>query len=203
MRKLGQIFIVSAASGTGKTTLVSRLVKNHADIRVSVSHTTRLPRGSEQNGVHYHFVSTDEFTAMIQANAFLEYAQVHGHYYGTSVNGLQSLTQSGADVILEIDTQGAEQVRRTLPDSRSIFILPPSFTALRERLTGRGTDAPEVIARRLEKARSEIEQAYLFDYIVINDDLIQAENELMYIIKASRLRQNAQSDEITRILADS
>lgn len=200
MCKSGQIFIVSAASGTGKTTLVSRLVKNHSDIRVSVSHTTRAPRGSEQNGIDYHFVNTTEFENMIAADAFLEHAHVHGHYYGTSLSGLQELTQTGADVILEIDTQGAEQVRRTLPDAHSIFILPPSFTVLRKRLTSRGTDQPEVIAQRLQKARSEIEQAYLFDYIVINDDLVRAENELMYIIKAARLRQAIQSKEITRIL---
>lgn len=202
MGKSGQIYIVSAASGTGKTTLVSRLVSNHRGIRASVSHTTRPPRVNEQNGVHYHFVSNDEFAAMIAENAFLEHAYVHGHYYGTSTQGLQTLSNSGADVILEIDIQGAEQVRRTLPEARSIFILPPSFAALRQRLTGRNTDSPDVIAQRLQKARTEIEQAYLFDYVVVNDDLNNAENEIMCIIKAGRLRQAVQSDEITRILTD-
>lgn len=201
MQRTGHIFIISAASGTGKTTLVSRLTALHKDIRVCVSHTTRAPRGSEQNGVHYHFVRTDEFERMIGEGVFLEHAKVYGHYYGTSNTDLQRLTDAGVDVILEIDTQGAEQVRKTLPEATSIFILPPSFAILSERLSNRGTDAPEVVAKRLEKARNEIEQAYLFDYAVINDDLIQAEADLLHIIKAHRLTQSAQQARITHILS--
>ncbi len=201
MHTLGQIFIVSAASGTGKTTLVSRLVKQHDRIRVCVSHTSRAPRGAEQNGVHYHFVSATEFERMIGEGAFLEHANVYGHYYGTSMAALQQLTEQGLDVILEIDTQGAAQIRRLLPAARSIFILPPSFAVLAERLTGRGTDSAEVVAKRLDKARHEIEQAYLFDYVVVNDDLIQAEHDLLHIIKAQRLQQAQQAPFIQRLLA--
>lgn len=202
MKNPGQIFIVSAASGTGKTTLVSRLIQQHQDIRVCVSHTSRAPRAAEQNGVHYHFVSDIDFERLIGEGAFLEHANVYGHYYGTSMSALRALTDNGVDVILEIDTQGATQVRKTLPEAIGIFILPPSFAALAERLIGRGTDAPAVIAKRLAKARAEIEQAYLFDYVVINDDLIQAEHDLLYIIRANHLRQAAQQPLIRRILAN-
>ena len=202
MHKTGQIFIVSAASGTGKTTLVSRLTNNHANIRVCVSHTSRAPRGAEQNGIHYHFVSGSEFERLIGEGAFLEHANVYGHYYGTSTSSLNTLTQQGINVILEIDTQGAAQVRRSLPQACSIFILPPSFAALQQRLSGRGTDDAEVITKRLAKARSEIEQAYLFDYVVVNDDLVQAESDLLHIIKAHSLRQSAQQPLIERILAN-
>lgn len=202
MQKTGQIFIVSAASGTGKTTLVSRLLHDYADIKVAVSHTTRAPRAGEQNGMHYHFVSSDEFANMIAANAFLEHANVYGNHYGTSLAELNSLTAQGYHVILEIDIQGAEQVRRILPQANSIFILPPSFAILTKRLTGRGTDSQDVIAKRLNKARNEIEQAYLFDYVVVNDDLVKAENELMCIIRACGLKQAAQHQNITRVLAD-
>ena len=141
----GNIFIVSAASGTGKTTLVSRLTKHHDDIRVSVSHTTRPPREGEEHGKHYYFVDVPKFETLIGESAFLEYAKVFDNYYGTSVEGVNILREQGYDVILEIDIQGAEQVRRAWPGACSIFILPPSFQVLAERLTGRGTDSPEVI----------------------------------------------------------
>ena len=202
MHKPGQIFIVSAASGTGKTTLVSRLVANHSNIRVCVSHTSRAPRGAEQNGVHYHFVSASEFERLIGEGAFLEHANVYGHYYGTSMHSLNELVAQGSNVILEIDTQGAAQVRKSLPNACGIFILPPSFAVLTQRLSGRGTDSGEVIAKRLAKARDEIEQAYLFDYVVINDDLIQAETDLLHIIKAHSLQQSAQQAFIEQILAN-
>ena len=202
MHKPGQIFIVSAASGTGKTTLVSRLVANHSNIRVCVSHTSRAPRGAEQNGVHYHFISAGEFERLIGEGAFLEHANVYGHYYGTSIHSLNELVAQGSNVILEIDTQGAAQVRKSLPGACSIFILLPSFAALTQRLSGRGTDSGDVIAKRLAKARDEIEQAYLFDYVVINDDLIQAETDLLHIIKAHSLRQSAQQPFIEQILAN-
>lgn len=198
----GNIFIISAASGTGKTTLVSRLLQQHTDIRVSVSHTTRAPREGEQYGQHYYFVDTAEFERLIGEGAFLEHAKVFDNYYGTGVKSVQLLQEQGFDVILEIDVQGAEQVRRALPDAISIFILPPSFAILAERLRGRGTDAPEVVAKRLNKAREEIEQSLLFDYTVVNDDLATAEADLYHIIKAHRLTQNRQQAFIEHLLAN-
>ena len=198
----GNIFIISAASGTGKTTLVSRLLKQHSDIRVSISHTTRQPRNGEQNGQHYYFVNTAEFEHLISEGAFLEHAKVFDNYYGTSVKNVQLLQEQGFDVILEIDVQGAEQVRRLLPDAISIFILPPSFTILAERLRNRGTDTPKVVAKRLNKAREEIEQSLLFDYTVINDDLAVAEADLYHIIKAHRLTQKQQQAFIEQLLSN-
>jgi guanylate kinase len=200
MLQSGHIFIISAASGTGKTTLVSRLSANQPDIRISISHTTRMPREGEQNGVHYHFVSRSEFEEMIAGNAFIEHANVYGNYYGTSLKAVESLTQQGYNVILEIDVQGAEQIRRLLPEATSIFILPPSMTELTERLQNRGTDSEEVIAYRLEKSREEIEQSKLFDYVIVNQELTQAEQDLLAIIRSVGLRAQAQSQTITRIL---
>lgn len=202
MHSTGRIFIITAASGTGKTTLVSRLVHNQPNIRVCVSHTSRAPRGNERDGEHYHFVTAAEFERLIGEGAFLEHAHVFGNYYGTSTAALEALTSQGMDVILEIDVQGAEQVRRILPEATGIFILPPSFAVLAERLSGRGTDAPEVVFKRLAQARNEIEQAYLFDYAVVNDDLVQAEQDLLHIIRAQHLQQSAQRTTIERILAN-
>ena len=201
--KTGSIFIISAASGTGKTTLVSRVITNHPEIRVSVSHTTRAPRGGEIAGQHYHFIDPNKFEQLIDEGAFLEYAMVYGNYYGTSIEGVKMLQENGFDVILEIDVQGAEQVRRCLPEAVSIFILPPSFQVLAERLRGRGTDEPEIIEKRLNKARSEIEQSLLFDYVVINDDLVQAEMDLVHIIKSHSLTQSKQQLFIENLLENS
>lgn len=198
----GNIFIISAASGTGKTTLVSRLLQKHSDIRASVSHTTRPRREGEENGRHYHFVSQAEFETMIGNAEFLEYAQVYGNYYGTSMRQLEALATQGADVILEIDVQGAAQVRRALPQAASIFIAPPSLAVLENRLRGRGTDAPEVITKRLAEARSEIEQAPLFDYLVVNDDLDTAEAALLHIIRAQSLLSTAQEHTLTALLGE-
>ncbi|MFS6938214.1 guanylate kinase [Neisseria animaloris] len=201
--KKGNIFIISAASGTGKTTLVSRLVKHHDDIRVSVSHTTRPPRSGEEHGKHYYFVDNEKFEALIGESAFLEHAKVFDNYYGTSIEGVNILREQGYDVILEIDIQGAEQVRRVLPDACSIFILPPSFQELAERLKGRGTDTPEIISKRLSKARNEIEQAFLFDYVVVNNDVVTAEADLLYIIKSHRLKLPSQQVFIENLLEKS
>ena len=201
--KPGSIFIISAASGTGKTTLVSRVIASHPEIRVSVSHTTRAPRGGEIPGQHYHFIDPTKFEQLISEGAFLEYAMVYGNYYGTSIEGVKMLQDSGFDVILEIDVQGAQQVRRNLPEAVGIFILPPSFQVLAERLHGRGTDEPEVIEKRLNKARSEIEQSLLFDYVVVNDDLVQAEMDLVHIINSHRLTQPQQQRFIENLLENS
>ncbi len=196
----GNVFIISAASGTGKTTLVSRLIQNHDDIRVSISHTTRAPRNGEIHGQHYYFVETGKFEQLIGEGAFLEHARVFDNYYGTSVEGVNLLREQGYDVILEIDIQGAEQVRRSLPDAYGIFILPPSFQTLSQRLNNRATDTPEVIAKRLDKARHEIEQAFLFDYVIVNDDLVEAEMDLLHIIKAYRLKLYKQQKFIENLL---
>lgn len=202
MLQIGHIFIVTAASGTGKTTLVSRLSSREQDIRVSISHTTRAPREGEQNGVHYHFVSKNEFEEMIAANAFIEHAQVYGNYYGTSLAAVESLKKAGFNVILEIDVQGAAQIRQLLPDATSIFILPPSMAELNARLINRGTDSQEVIQYRLGKAREEIEQCYLFDYVIVNQELDQAELDLLAIIRSAGLRTKAQHRNIEKILSE-
>ena len=196
----GNIFVISAASGTGKTTLIARLLQHHSDIRVSVSHTTRAPRRGEENGKHYHFVSVPEFERMIEEGQFVEYAKVYGNYYGTSTQSLESLTRQGVDVILEIDTQGAEQIRRLLPQAYSIFIAPPSLATLEQRLNQRAADAPQVIAVRLAEARNEIEQARLFDYLVVNDDLAAAEAALLHIIKSQRFHLESQTPFLTELL---
>lgn len=202
MLQTGHIFIVTAASGTGKTTLVSRLSTHEQDIRVSISHTTRAPREGEQNGVHYHFVSKDEFEDMITAKAFIEHAQVYGNYYGTSLASVESLKKAGFNVILEIDVQGAAQIRKLLPEATSIFILPPSMAELNDRLINRGTDSQEVVNYRLGKAREEIEQCYLFDYVIVNQDLDQAELDLLAIIRSASLRTKSQHKSIEKILSE-
>ena len=183
----GSVFAISAASGTGKTTLVTRLTAHNEPIRASISHTTRPRRDNESQGKHYHFVSREEFSELIGQGAFLEHAEVFGHFYGTSAAAVKEMTAQGTDVILEIDVQGAEQVRKTLPEAVSIFILPPALAVLEQRLKNRKTDGADVIARRLQEAENEIRHAFAFDYIVVNQDLVQAEAELLHIIKAQRL----------------
>ena len=196
----GNIFVISAASGTGKTTLVSRLVQQHPNVRVSVSHTTRPPRAGEVNGQHYHFVSEEEFVRLAGEGAFLEHAQVVGNYYGTSYESVQSMCEQGYDVILEIDVQGAQQVRKALPEALSIFILPPSLAVLEQRLRQRQTDSEEVIARRLSEAVDEIQQALMFDYVVSNRSLQQAEEELWCIFQAARLLKRNHVASIEKVL---
>lgn len=196
----GNIFVISAASGTGKTTLVSRLVQQHPNVRVSVSHTTRPPRAGEVNGQHYHFVSEEEFVRLAGEGAFLEHAQVFGNYYGTSYESVQSMCEQGYDVILEIDVQGAQQVRKALPEALSIFILPPSLAVLEQRLRQRQTDSEEVIAHRLSEAVDEIQQALTFDYVVSNRSLQQAEEELWCIFQAARLLKRNHVASIEKVL---
>lgn len=196
----GNIFVISAASGTGKTTLVSRLVQQHPNVRVSVSHTTRPPRAGEVNGQHYHFVSEEEFVRLAGEGAFLEHAQVFGNYYGTSYESVQSMCEQGYDVILEIDVQGAQQVRKALPEALSIFILPPSLAVLEQRLRQRQTDSEEIIARRLSEAVDEIQQALTFDYVVSNRSLQQAEEELWCIFQAARLLKRNHVASIEKVL---
>ncbi|MBR5675268.1 MAG: guanylate kinase [Neisseriaceae bacterium] len=190
MTAKGNIFVVSAASGTGKTSLTGALAAINANVQVAISHTTRKPRDGEINGMHYHFVDTATFEQMIGDGAFIEHAHVHGNYYGTSVHEVEKIRNQGTDVILEIDVQGAEQVRRQMPDAVSVFILPPSMDALRQRLISRGTEDAAQLNLRLQNARQEFEQASLFDYLVVNDDLPTATQDLMHIVYATRLRQS-------------
>jgi guanylate kinase len=183
----GTLYIVSAASGTGKTSLLKALLEQTRGITVSVSHTTRQARTGEENGVHYNFIDKPDFEERIQQGDFLEHAEVFGNYYGTSQSSVQQQLDNGQDVILEIDWQGAEQVRKLMPQAVSIFILPPSRRALHERLTGRGTDSDEVIARRMSEAVSEMSHYTEFNYVVINDVFESALEELKAIFIAGRL----------------
>ena len=188
----GILYIVAAPSGAGKTSLVKSLVETTPDVVVSVSHTTRPPRPGEQNGAHYHFVSLDAFDAMLADGAFLEYAQVFGNRYGTSRAAVSAQLEAGLDVILEIDWQGARQVRALVPDSTTIFVLPPSREALRQRLAGRGQDSPETIERRMAAALDELSHYAEFDYLVVNDEFSAALEALRAIVIANRQRRETQ-----------
>lgn len=188
----GTLFIISAASGTGKTTLVKALLENCDNLKVSTSHTTRAKRAGELDGVHYHFTAKDDFVEMIGAGAFLEQAEVFGNYYGTARDNVVQNLHQDKDVILEIDWQGAQQVRQSYPNAVSIFIMPPSRDALRQRLENRGQDSEEIITQRLNGAIADMSHFVEFDYVVINDDFDIALTELISIVKASRLRQNIQ-----------
>lgn len=203
MSAKGTLFIISAPSGAGKTSLVKALCENNQTLRTSVSFTTRPIRPGEENGVHYHFVSHDEFEAMLERCEFLESANVFGNYYGTSQVWVEEQLQAGIDVILEIDWQGALQVRKLLPDSVSIFILPPSLQALEERLNGRGQDDAEVIAKRMAQAKDEMSHYSEFEYLVINDDFSTALSELNAIVTTRRLhasRQHLRNDNLIKEL---
>ena len=188
----GNLFIITAASGAGKTSLVRELLANDSQVKLSVSHTTRAPRIGEQNGVHYHFVDEVEFLQILNAGGFLESADVHGAKYGTAQSGVDIALQAGDDVILEIDWQGAAQVRNIYPQSISIFILPPSVEALEQRLNSRGQDSAEVISKRVAAAHEEMRHVVEFDYVTINDTFEVALQDLMAIIRASRLKVQSQ-----------
>ena len=196
----GSLYIFAAPSGAGKTSLVKALVETTADIEVSVSHTTRAPRPGEVDGVNYHFTDVAAFQAMVAQGAFLEHARVFDNYYGTARANIEQRLAAGVDVILEIDWQGARQVREQFPDSIGIFILPPSRQALEERLRGRGQDGDEVIARRMRDAESEISHYGEFDYLVINDDFATALVELAAIVTAQRLRTRIQASRYQQML---
>ena len=198
----GTLYIISAPSGAGKTSLVRKLVSNLDDVMVSVSHTTRSMREGEQDGIDYHFVDKDSFISMVEHSAFLEHARVFDNYYGTSQQHVEQQLLSGKNVILEIDWQGARQVRRLMQDSQSIFILPPSRSELRERLHNRGQDADDVIERRMQDAVNEMSHYAEFDYLIVNDDFDQALNELKCIIKANSLRQIRQEHSLEKLLIE-
>jgi guanylate kinase len=188
----GTLFVVAAPSGAGKSSLVNALLEREPAISLSVSHTTRPPRPGETYGRHYYFVERAEFEREVAEGIFLEHAEVHGNLYGTSSTTVQELLAQGRDVLLEIDWQGAEQIRRSKPDCVSVFILPPSRAELERRLRGRGSDAPEVIERRLCNSRVEIAHAQEFDYILVNDAFDEALAGLQAIVRAVRLRSALQ-----------
>lgn len=188
----GSVFIVSAPSGAGKTSLVRALLDTDSQVKLSVSYTTRAPRPGEVDGLHYHFVDLNAFIAMLNHGDFLESAEVYGNRYGTSQRWIEAQLAQGVDILLEIDWQGALQVRRLMPQALSIFILPPSIGALRARLTGRAQDEDEVIARRVAAAREDMSHVGEFDYVIINDDFATAASELQAVVKASRLQLSKQ-----------
>lgn len=190
----GLLFVVSAASGTGKTSLVKALLERVSNLHVSVSHTTRPQRSGELEGVHYHFISKDTFLAQVGEAGFIEYAEVFGNYYGTSQDTVKQQLAKGHDVLLEIDWQGAEQVRKLFPESKQIFILPPSQFDLRQRLSNRGTDSVDVIEHRLSCAVEDMQQFVNFDYVIINDDFNKALNDLASVIIANRLVLSQQAE---------
>jgi guanylate kinase len=188
----GNLFVVAAPSGAGKSSLVKALLELDSHLAVSISHTTRKPRGQEQNGREYWFIDEPEFRRMIERGEFFEWAQVHGNLYGTSRKAVEAKVAEGADVVLEIDWQGALQIKQLFPEAVLIFILPPSWEELRQRLLRRGEDHPEVIATRMENARIEVAQARHFDFVIINVLFETALFDLKAIVHAQRLKYAAQ-----------
>ena len=184
----GTLFIVTAPSGAGKTTLVRGLLQRDARVQLSISYTTRDPRPGEQDGREYNFVDVPTFRNLRDRGEFLEWAEVHGNYYATSKVWLKAQIEAGRDTLLEIDWQGAQQVRKHFPEAVGVFVLPPSMEALEERLIGRGTDSPDVISRRLLGARGEMRHVAEFDYVIINDEIDAALDDLVAVVRAARLR---------------
>lgn len=188
MHQKGKLFVVSAPSGAGKSTLIKALMERDTGIGFSVSHTTRQPRAGEKDGVHYHFVARGEFERLAAEDAFVEWAEVHGNLYGTSRTSLAKVLDSGKDVILDIDVQGAAQVAAKVPGAVTVFVMPPSVGELERRLKGRNKDSAEVIAMRVKNAEGEIEKAQSYDYSVINDRFEEALEDLECILRAERLK---------------
>lgn len=196
----GTLYIVSAPSGAGKTSLVKALIEQVDEVRVSVSHTTRPMRPGEVDGVNYHFVDHAQFRQMIDQQAFLEHAEVFGNYYGTARSSVEQSLAKGHDTILEIDWQGAQQVRRVLPQARSIFILPPSREALRERLNNRGQDSNGVIEQRMAQATDEMSHYHEYDFVVINDEFSIALQDLKAIVRSGHLASQRQQAQLQQLL---
>ncbi|WP_100753495.1 guanylate kinase [Vibrio salilacus] len=198
----GTLYIVSAPSGAGKSSLISAMLETNPTyaMKVSVSHTTRGMRPGEQDGIHYHFVQKDCFEALIEKGEFLEYAEVFGNYYGTSRVWIESNLEKGIDVFLDIDWQGARQIRQQMPQAKSLFILPPSNGELERRLNARGQDSEAVIAKRMAEAKAEISHYHEYDYVIINDDFDNALMDFKAIIRAERLKQDKQADKYKGML---
>lgn len=200
--RTGQLLVVSSASGAGKTTLCRRLHADFHHLHLSISYTTRAPRGQEKDGEAYHFVDTSRFVEMIHEGEFAEYARVHDNYYGTSMQTVRDALTRGEDLLFDIDIQGARQLKERFPEEMtSVFILPPSLEALEHRLRGRGTDTPEVIERRLAVAKAEMSHYGAYDYVVVNDKLEEAYDAFRSIYVASSLRRHAMVARARAILA--
>ena len=199
---IGSLFVIIAPSGAGKSSLVAELLKADDNILLSISHTTRSPRVGEADGVAYHFTTADEFLAKRDAGGFIEWAEVHGNYYGTSKDWIMSALTSGKDVLLEIDWQGAQQVRAHFPEMVGIFILPPSMEELSRRLHKRGTDSEEVIAKRLAAAKNEMAHADECEYVIINHQFSTALSQLQQVVCAARLRFASQKARYPEIFAN-
>lgn len=198
---LGQLFIVAAPSGGGKTSLVNQLIRSTPDIELSISHTTRAARPKEKQGKDYFFVGLPEFESMIQQSAFLEYAQVFENFYGTSKQQIEKRLRQGIDVVLDIDWQGAQQIRQFIPSAVSIFLLPPSLDTLRERLQNRQQDKPEVIEKRMLQAQDELNHYHEFDYLIVNQEFNLALEQLKAIVLAERLKINRQIQREAKLLS--
>ena len=200
----GTLYIVSAPSGAGKSSLISAILGQNGDpnLKVSVSHTTRDMRPGEVQGQHYHFVAVDEFKQLIDEGAFFEWAEVFGNYYGTSRHAIEAQLAQGIDIFLDIDWQGARQVKKLMPEAVGIFILPPSREELERRLIGRGQDSDEVIAKRMQQAVSEMQHHDEYDFLVVNDEFDQAVGEITAIIAANRLDQGRQAEKHCDMLRD-
>ena len=201
METPGNLFVVAAPSGAGKSSLVKALLELDSHLAVSVSHTTRAPRGQEQDGREYHFISNAQFDAMIEHGDFFEWAEVHGNRYGTSRNAIETRLQAGEDVVLEIDYQGALQIKQLFQHAVLIFILPPSWEELRQRLQRRGEDHPEVIAQRMVNARHEVAQARHFDYVIINALFETALFDLKTVVHSQRLKYASQKRSKSQVFA--
>lgn len=189
-KKRGELIVLSGPSGVGKSTVISELLSSRRDIHFSVSFTTRQPRVGEEHGVNYNFVAREEFERMIRDNEFLEYAQYVDNYYGTSLKIIEEKLQAGVDVLLDIEVQGAAKVREKCPEAVCIFIIPPSLEELSRRLRKRNTDSEDVIAQRLAKAREECRECTKYDYLVVNDNVMSAAQEILSILKAESCRVN-------------
>jgi len=203
----GNLFVISSPSGAGKSSLIGALLDKHQDMKVSVSHTTRAPRPGEVDEVHYHFTTVDEFKTLIEQDGFYEWAEVFGNYYGTSKQAIEAQLAQGIDVFLDIDWQGAQQMRKLVDDIITVFILPPSRAELENRLTKRGQDSQEVIAKRMAQAQSEMSHYDEYDFVLINDDFDQTLGQFESIVLGHRQRLASQQSKyaalITELLAKS
>jgi guanylate kinase len=195
------VYIISAPSGSGKSTLVSRLLRGDSKLLFSISYTTRAPRGTEQEGENYHYISREEFERRIETNEFLEWAQVFGNYYGTHIGYWDRARESGCDLLLDIDVQGARQLKDRIPDAVTIFILAPSREILEQRLRARSEDSEQVIARRMQEAAEEIRNYDRYDYVLVNRELDDSVARLKAVIDAERIRRVRMESEIRPILA--
>jgi len=194
------VFIISAPSGSGKSTLVHRLLQSVPNLAFSISYTTRLPRGSENNGVDYNFLSRQQFEERLQRNEFLEYAEVYGNYYGTHRSSIDNAVRDHKDLVLDIDVQGARQLKVAIPEAITIFVLPPSREVLEQRLRARSQDSEEVIQRRLKAAAEEVRNYTQYDYVLINREIEESAGRLATIVRAERMRRARLQEEVERIL---